>query len=376
MQIDEDVNEQKRSSSRVKSKAKATDKKIKSNDTLIKKPVLEDDIKEDLDLDELEDAPLEEILDEGLDTEAHAAHHETEDVAPEYIDDASFPTYKQGKHAEKIMDATQIYLSEIGFSPLLCAEEEVYYSRLALKGDASARKKMIESNLRLVVKISRRYLNRGLPLLDLIEEGNLGLMKSVEKFDPDRGFRFSTYATWWIRQTIERAIMNQTRTIRLPIHIVKELNVYLRAARQLTQRLDHEPSPEEIAEMVDKPLEDVRKLLGLNDKVASIDTPIGFDDSKSLLDTIADENSMNPAELLTDVDLRAHIEALMDQLTENQQQVIARRFGLRGFEKTTLEDVGKEINLTRERVRQIQVEALKTLRSLLEQVGLTQEDLF
>jgi len=274
------------------------------------------------------------------------------------------------------MDATQLYLSEIGFSPLLSAAEEVHYAKLALKGDVAARKKMIESNLRLVVKISRRYLNRGLPLLDLIEEGNLGLMKSVEKFDPDRGFRFSTYATWWIRQTIERAIMNQTRTIRLPIHVVKELNVYLRAARQLTQQLDHEPSPEEIAELVDKPLEDVQKLLGLNDKVASIDMPIGHDENKSLLDTIADENSLNPAELLTDQDLRNHIESLLDKLTDNQQEVIARRFGLRGFEKSTLEDVGKEIDLTRERVRQIQVEALKALRHLLERVGLTQEDLF
>jgi RNA polymerase nonessential primary-like sigma factor len=295
---------------------------------------------------------------------------------PDFSDESHFPTYDRAHHMAKAMDATQLYLSEIGFSPLLSAEEEVHYAKLALKGDLAARKKMIESNLRLVVKISRRYLNRGLPLLDLIEEGNLGLMKSVEKFDPDRGFRFSTYATWWIRQTIERAIMNQTRTIRLPIHVVKELNVYLRAARQLTQKLDHEPSPEEIAEMVDKPLEDVQKLLGLNDKVTSVDTPIGYDDSKSLLDTIADENSSNPAELLTDENLCMHLESLLDTLTENQQQVIARRFGLRGFEKATLEEVGKEINLTRERVRQIQVEALKTLRTHLEEVGLKQEDLF
>ena len=145
--------------------------------------------------------------------------------------------------SQKAMDATQIYLGEIGFSPLLSAEEEVYFSRLALKGDQAARKRMIESNLRLVVKIARRYINRGLALLDLIEEGNLGLIRAVEKFDPERGFRFSTYATWWIRQTIERAIMNQTRTIRLPIHVVKELNIYLRAARELSQKLDHEPTP-------------------------------------------------------------------------------------------------------------------------------------
>lgn len=313
------------------------------------------------------------ILDDDLEEIAEKIEDE---ILLDDLEELVIPTLGKGKNIAKAMDATQLYLSEIGFSPLLSAEEEVHYATLALEGDVAARKKMIESNLRLVVKISRRYLNRGLPLLDLIEEGNLGLMKSVEKFDPKRGFRFSTYATWWIRQTIERAIMNQTRTIRLPIHIVKELNVYLRAARQLTQKLDHEPSPEEIAEMVDKPLEDVQKLLGLNDKMTSVDTPLTYDVSKSLLDTIADEASINPADLLTNEDLRLHIESLMDQLTENQQQVIARRFGLRGFEKSTLEEVGKEINLTRERVRQIQVEALSTLRGLLEQVGLTQEDLF
>jgi RNA polymerase nonessential primary-like sigma factor len=286
------------------------------------------------------------------------------------------PKYRRGRKATKVADATQIYLSEIGFSPLLSADEEVYYARRALNGEEASRKKMIESNLRLVVKISRRYLNRGLPLLDLIEEGNLGLMKSVEKFDPDRGFRFSTYATWWIRQTIERAIMNQTRTIRLPIHVVKELNVYLRAARHLTQKLDHEPSAEEIAEMLDKPIEDVKKLLGLNDKIASVDSPVGFDENKSLIDTIPDENSLNPADVLTDENLKVHIEKWLDELNENQQEVIARRFGLRGYEKATLEDVGKEIGLTRERVRQIQVEALKALRIIFERYGLSQENLF
>jgi len=318
--------------------------------------------------------PLDDVVDEDESFDAITVAVELpSDVLSDEV--CSVADLHANHNLVKVMDATQLYLTEIGFSPLLSAEEEIHYSKLALKGDASARKKMIESNLRLVVKISRRYLNRGLPLLDLIEEGNLGLMKSVEKFDPERGFRFSTYATWWIRQTIERAIMNQTRTIRLPIHVVKELNVYLRAARHLTQKLDHEPTPEEIAEMLDKPLEDVRSLLGLNDKVTSVDVPIGHEENKSLLDTLADENSLDPAELLTNEDLRAHIESLLDTLTDNQQEVIARRFGLRGFEKTTLEEVGREIDLTRERVRQIQVEALKTLRMMLEGYGLTQDDL-
>jgi len=273
-------------------------------------------------------------------------------------------------------DPTQIYLSEIGFSPLLTPEEEIYFARRALKGHEDARKRMIESNLRLVVKISRRYLNRGLALLDLIEEGNLGLMRAVEKFDPERGFRFSTYATWWIRQTIERAIMNQTRTIRLPIHVVKELNVYLRAARQLTQNLDHEPTAEEIAELVDKPIEDVKKMLELNEKVTSVDSPVGYEDSKPLIETLADENSTDPAKILTENNLNEHLEQWLDELTENQREVIARRFGLRGYEKATLEDVGKEIGLTRERVRQIQVEALKSLRKILERYGLSEENIF
>jgi len=262
----------------------------------------------------------------------------------------------------KTLDATQMYLNEIGFSPLLSAEEEVHYARLARKGDEMGRRRMIESNLRLVVKISRRYVNRGLSLLDLIEEGNLGLIRAVEKFDPERGFRFSTYATWWIRQTIERAIMNQTRTIRLPIHVVKELNVYLRAARELAQKLDHEPTAEDIAELLDKPVADVKRMLKLNERVTSVDTPLGPNSDKSILDTIADERMEDPGTELQNDDIQSNLSQWIEELPEKQREVLSRRFGLRGYEPSTLEDVGREIGLTRERVRQIKEKAIRRLR--------------
>ncbi|KPD22763.1 MULTISPECIES: RNA polymerase sigma factor RpoS [Idiomarina] len=277
---------------------------------------------------------------------------------------------------QKKMDATQLYLGEIGFSPLLTAEEEVFYSRRALKGDKAARRRMIESNLRLVVKIARRYSNRGLPLLDLVEEGNLGLIRAVEKFDPERGFRFSTYATWWIRQTIERAIMNQTRTIRLPIHVVKELNVYLRAARELAHKLDHEPTAEDIAESLDKPVGDITKMLRLNERISSVDTPIGGDNDKALLDILTDDSDTGPEGILQDENLKINITEWLQSLNPKQREVLARRFGLMGYEPSTLEDVGHEIGLTRERVRQIQVEALRKLRDSLKQQGLTLDSLF
>ena len=277
---------------------------------------------------------------------------------------------------ERNLDATQLYLNEIGFSPLLSAEEEVYFARKALKGEEAARKRMIESNLRLVVKISRRYVNRGLALLDLIEEGNLGLIRAVEKFDPERGFRFSTYATWWIRQTIERAIMNQTRTIRLPIHVVKELNVCLRAARELSQKLDHEPTPEDIARLLEKPVAEVEKMLALNERVTSMDTPIGQSSDKALVDTVPDQHVSDPGAILQENDLTSSLDRWLDELSDKQREVIARRFGLRGFESSTLEEVGREIGLTRERVRQIQVEALRRMRDILEGQGLDASALF
>ncbi|MFT6329072.1 MAG: RNA polymerase nonessential primary-like sigma factor [Bermanella sp.] len=277
----------------------------------------------------------------------------------------------------KQLDATQIYLGEIGFSPLLTAEEEVKFSRESLKGNEKSRERMIVSNLRLVVKIARRYNNRGLALLDLIEEGNLGLIRAVEKFDPERGFRFSTYATWWIRQTIERALMNQTRTIRLPIHIVKELNLYLRTARKLSQELDHEPTAEEIAEATGEPVASVQKMLKLNERINSVDTPIGGDDeNKALLDIIADERGTEPENQLQTSDMKLHIIKWLEELNPKQTEVLARRFGLLGHEPATLEDVGIEIGLTRERVRQIQVEALKRLKDVVRHHGLDIESLF
>jgi len=274
------------------------------------------------------------------------------------------------------LDATRLYLSEIEFSPLLTAEEEIHYSRLAHRGVELGRKKMIESNLRLVVKIARRYMNRGLALLDLIEEGNLGLIRAVEKFDPERGFRFSTYATWWIRQTIERAIMNQTRTIRLPIHVIKEINIYLKTARKLAQELEHEPSSEEVARLLDRPISEVKKLLNLSERVSSVDLPAGKDSDRPLLDTIRDDVTPEPYDQLQDEDISANIDAWLNELEEKQRQVVVRRFGLRGYERATLEEVGNELGVTRERVRQIQMDALKRLRKILEGRGFSGDTLF
>jgi RNA polymerase nonessential primary-like sigma factor len=279
------------------------------------------------------------------------------------------PRTRESKAGADFHDPTRLYLNEIGASPLLTAEEEVKYARLAQQGDEDARKHMIESNLRLVVKIARRYMNRGLAFLDLIEEGNLGLIRAVEKFDPERGFRFSTYGTWWIRQTIERAIMNQTRTIRLPIHVVKEINVYLRAARSLAQELDHEPTAEEIADLLDKPIEDVERMLGLNERISSTDSTMISDSGKTLLDTIPDNNVPDPAETLQDEGVQSNVEDCLAKLSQKQREVVERRFGLHGHSVSTLEEVGQEIGVTRERVRQIQMDALKKLKRILEQDG-------
>jgi RNA polymerase nonessential primary-like sigma factor len=272
------------------------------------------------------------------------------------------------------LDPAQIYMRELGFQTLLTADEEKDLARKIQKDDQAARHRMIECNLRLVVKIARHYIGRGLDFLDLIEEGNLGLMTAVEKFDPERGFRFSTYATWWIRQTIERAIMNQSRTVRLPIHVIKELNIYLRAAKKLTQQLDHEATPEEVAELIDKPVEDIRRVMSLTPDSTSIDAPISQDGCQSLADTLPDQNNhWEPANLVLTSDLEDKLEEWLDHLDDRQREVIVRRYGLCGEKQGTLEQVGLAVGLTRERVRQLQQGALLKLRKLLQSQGV--EDL-
>ena len=277
----------------------------KSNDTTLIEDTeipaedLVEDLLDDADADDDAadtDTATADVADDGdddSDDDGHATIAGSGDADEAVVEAEKFVERRKPEDRRKVTsrrssdaDPTRLYLKEIEVSPLLTAEEEVYYSRLALKGDKAARDKMIECNLRLVVKIARRYMNRGLALLDLIEEGNLGLIRAVEKFDPERGFRFSTYATWWIRQTIERGLMNQTRTIRLPIHVIKELNTYLRAARKLTQELNREANAEDVAQLLKKPVKDVEKMFKLADRVSSFDIPMSGEGERPLLDVI------------------------------------------------------------------------------------------
>jgi RNA polymerase nonessential primary-like sigma factor len=299
----------------------------------------------------------------------------------EEIDVASVITEKVEAMSTKTtsnseFDATRTYLNELGRSKLLTADQEKIYGTRALQGDRDARKIMIESNLRLVVKISYRYLNKGLPLLDLIEEGNLGLIRAVEKFDPERGFRFSTYATWWIRQTIERAIMDQTRTIRLPIHIVKEMNIYLKAQRHLAQILDHEPSARDIADYLDKPLDKVEKMLKLNERVTSVDVPGAKNIENPLIESLSDDERLTHDERLQEDCMRQNITSCVFELPEKHREVICRRYGICGYEEATLEQVAQELEVTRERVRQIQMEGLIKLKEILHTNGFSFESVF
>ena len=279
-----------------------------------------------------------------------------------------------------VEDITQVYLHEIGATPLLTAAEEIRLARAAHAGDFQARQHMIEANLRLVVSIARHYLHRGLPLDDLIEEGNLGLIHALEKFDPERGFRFSTYATWWIRQNVERAIMNQSRTVRLPVYVIKELNIVLRAMRRLDrERGVEDESPgtmlDDVARLVDRPVGEIRQLLALNERAASLDSPLEIDPALTMSDVIADEASDDPAAHLAHQEAEALVADWVAQLSDRQRLVVERRYGMAGQDPATLEDIANDLGLTRERVRQIQIEALSTLRKRIARDGLTPDAL-
>jgi RNA polymerase nonessential primary-like sigma factor len=270
-------------------------------------------------------------------------------------------------------DAKRLYLNEVGTSVLLTAEEEVAIARRIRQGDEAARRRMIESNLRLVVKLARRYIDRGLPLLDLIEEGNLGLIHAVRKFDPERGFRFSTYATWWIRQTIERAIMNQTRTVRLPIHVIKDINSCLRAARHLRQSNGSPPAASDIAAYLDREPGEVERLIALHERV-SIGSS-SFDDEPGTLDMLADGPEGEPPQCVQQEHVTAIVDEWLLKLDDKQRAVVEQRFGLHGCRRLTLEEIGQEIGVTRERVRQIQLEALNNLKRMMESHGFNGEAL-
>lgn len=267
-----------------------------------------------------------------------------------------------------VKDITQIYLNEIGYRSLLTGEEEIDLARKTKKGDSVARQKMIECNLRLVVKIARRYLRRGMALADLIEEGNLGLIHAVEKYDPERGFRFSTYATWWIRQGIERAIMNQARTIRLPIHILKEVNSFYKIVRDLSRKGSHYPGMEEIALALGKPIEEVDEVFLMMEEPTSIDTPFNrHAEQQSLLESIADEEAKDPSKIFESETMKKDISHYLSKLPMKHREVMVRRYGLLGHDVKTLEQIGEDMGITRERVRQIQTEAIKRLRRILPQ---------
>ena len=261
-----------------------------------------------------------------------------------------------------IEDPVRMYLKEIGKVPLLSAEEEIELAKRMELGDQEAKKRLAEANLRLVVSIAKRYVGRGMLFLDLIQEGNLGLIKAVEKFDYRKGYKFSTYATWWIRQAITRAIADQARTIRIPVHMVETINKLIRVSRQLLQELGREPTPEEIAAELDMPVDRVREILKISQEPVSLETPIGEEEDSHLGDFIQDDNVPVPAEAAAQTLLKEQLDEVLSTLTEREQKVLTLRFGLEDGRARTLEEVGKEFNVTRERIRQIEAKALRKLR--------------
>ena len=261
-----------------------------------------------------------------------------------------------------IEDPVRMYLKEIGKVPLLTSEEEIELAKRMELGDEEAKKKLAEANLRLVVSIAKRYVGRGIQFLDLIQEGNLGLIKAVEKFDYTKGYKFSTYATWWIRQAITRAIADQARTIRIPVHMVETINKVIRVSRQLLQELGHDPSPEEIAEEMSMPVDKVREILKIAQEPVSLETPIGEEEDSHLGDFIPDEDASEPSEAASFTLLKEQLVDVLGTLTPREEKVLKLRFGIEDGRTRTLEEVGKEFNVTRERIRQIEAKALRKLR--------------
>ena len=305
-------------------------------------------------IDVLQDDNVDDTTDLLLDTDDEVILSEEDEV--EIIDDADV---LEGVSTE---DPVRMYLKEIGNVPLLSTEEEVALAQRVEAGDESAKKQLIEANLRLVVSIAKKYVGRGMPFLDLIQEGNMGLMKAVDKFDYSKGFKFSTYATWWIRQAITRGIADTGRTIRVPVHMVETINKTLRMTRTLLQELGREPTPEEVAERLGVPVARVREVLKISRDPVSLDTPIGEEDDSHLGDFIEDDSALSPVDSAAFSMLREELSTALESLTDRERQVVQLRFGLIDGRARTLEEVGKEFNVTRERIRQIEAKALRKLR--------------
>ena len=296
-----------------------------------------------------------DVEEDDVDVDIDVIMSEEEDVDVENID-LSVP------EGVSIEDPVRMYLKEIGKVPLLSAEREIELAQRMEEGDEEAKKELAEANLRLVVSIAKRYVGRGMLFLDLIQEGNLGLIKAVEKFDYTKGYKFSTYATWWIRQAITRAIADQARTIRIPVHMVETINKLIRVSRQLLQELGREPLPEEIAKEMNMPVERVREILKISQEPVSLETPIGEEEDSHLGDFIQDDNVPVPAEAAAQTLLKEQLDEVLDTLTEREQKVLRLRFGMNDGRARTLEEVGREFDVTRERIRQIEAKALRKLR--------------
>ena len=328
--------------------------------------------------DPLDNDARDDLSDEPLDGgESGAEGVDRSDLLPEGGAAEGADELKSVLQAELSTDTTQHYLNRIGAKPLLGAEQEVQVATLAKAGDFAARQKMIEHNLRLVVSIAKHYINRGVVLLDLIEEGNIGLMRAIDKFEPERGFRFSTYATWWIRQSIEREIMNQARTVRLPVHMVRELNQVLRAKYHLeAQHHDgKEASAEDIASLVGRPVEEVQDILALSEHAASLDAPLDNDPQTSLMDMLPDDGDVSPDAHAEHHEMTVLVRDWLQKLPDKQRVVVMRRFGLDNDDPATLETLAEEMGVTRERVRQIQQEALVKLKRAMAARGVVRDSL-